>query len=101
MTLEVKIFENCLSGFIDGTPKYISWPNFVKIGRCEVPERLSGLPHKKLGLRTFCAKWADRPQNFLNVVTLDLSTYSYTEFGPNRLRYAGLIPERLIFRLQK
>jgi len=27
---------------------------------------------------------------------LDLSTY--TEFGPDRLHFAGLIPERLIFR---
>jgi len=25
----------------------------------------------------------------------------YTEFGPDRLRFAGLIPERLIFLAQK
>ena len=26
---------------------------------------------------------------------------TYTEFGPDRLRFAGLIPESLIFRLKK
>jgi len=36
----------------------------------------------------FCPKWADRAQNYLS---------TYTEFGPDRLRFAGLIPERLIF----
>jgi len=44
----------------------------------------------------------DRAQNFLNVVTpwgLDMSTS--VEFGPDRLRFAGLIPERLIFRPKK
>ena len=30
---------------------------------------------------------------------LDMSTY--TEFGPDRLRFVGLIPEWLIFRPQK
>ena len=43
----------------------------------------------------FCPKTADRAQNSLNVVTPDMSMY--TEFGPDRLRFAGLIPERLIF----
>jgi len=47
----------------------------------------------------FCPKWADRAQTFLNTVTLDMSTY--TEFGPDRLRFAGLILERLIFRPKK
>jgi len=42
----------------------------------------------------FWPKWADRAQNSLNVITLDLSTY--TEFGTDRLHFAGLIPERLI-----
>jgi len=44
-------FRKCLSGFIDGTPNYISRPNLVKIGRCEVAERSSGLPQKKLWRR--------------------------------------------------
>jgi len=47
----------------------------------------------------FCHKWADRPQNFLNVVTINLSTY--TKFGPDRQRFAGRIPQRLLFRPKK
>ena len=31
-----------VSGFRDGTPKYVSWPNMVKIGHCEVAEKSSG-----------------------------------------------------------
>ena len=62
--------------------------------------------HKKLALRgtrssqpPFCSKWADRAQNSLNVVTSWPNLY--TKFGPDRLRFAGLIPERLIFGTQK
>jgi len=68
------------------------------------PKGSRGLPNKKtLAPRDssqlpFWPKWADRSQNFLNVVTLDLSTSTYTEFGPDRLRFAGLILEKLIFR---
>ena len=47
MTSKVKIFEKCLCWFIDGIPNYVSWPNLVKIGRCEVAERSRGLPHTK------------------------------------------------------
>jgi len=43
-------------------------------------------------------KMSRSPQNSLNVV-FDVS--KYTEFGPDRLRFAGLIPERLIFRPKK
>jgi len=35
----------------------------------------------------------------LSLLVLDMSMY--TEFGPDRLRFAGLIPERLIFRPKK
>ena len=42
----------------------------------------------------FCPKWTDHAQNYL-----DMSTY--TEFGPDRLDFAGLIPVRLIFRPKK
>ena len=33
--------------------------------------------------------------------SLDLSVSTYTEFGPDRLRFIGLTPERLIFQLKK
>ena len=39
-------FRKWLSGFIDGTPNYVSWQNFVKIGCCEVAKKSAGLPHK-------------------------------------------------------
>jgi len=66
---------SCISWFIDGTPKYVSWPNLVKIGRCKVTERSHGLPIKKTrapqdsSQPPFSTKWADRAQNSLNVVT--------------------------------
>ena len=39
------------------------------------------------------------PKILWTLSPLDMSTY--TEFGPDRLHFAGLIPERLIFRPQK
>ena len=95
-----KHFQICFSGFCDGTPNYVSWSNLVKIGRCKVAERLHGLP-KKLGIcgtrpnRHFCQNgpivlkipWT------LSPVYMSMCT----NFGPDRLRFAGLIPERLIF----
>ena len=66
----------------------------MKIGHCEVPERSRAWFTKQKKLCSsqppFWQKWADRAQNSLNV-----------EFGPDRLRFAGLIPERLIFRHKK
>jgi len=56
------------------TELYVSWPNLMKIGRCEVAARSSGLPHRKKwaprdsSQPPFCPKSADRPQNSVNVV---------------------------------
>jgi len=47
----------------------------------------------------FCPKWADRDKIHWTLSPLDM--FTYTEFGLNRLRFAGLIQERLIFRPQK
>ena len=75
MTPKVIFFCNWHSGFCDSTPNYVSWPNLVKIGRWEVPERSRGLPNKKTraprdsSQPPFWPKWADRAQNSLNVVT--------------------------------
>ena len=74
MTPKVKIFENVFTDYILRiTPKYVSWPNLVKIGRCEVPERSRGLPNKKAPQDSsqlpFWPKWADGAQNSPNVVT--------------------------------
>ena len=40
-------FRKCLSRFLNGTQNYVSRPNLVKIVRCEVAKRSSGLPQKK------------------------------------------------------
>jgi len=104
MTPKVKIFES-ISGFIDGTSNYVSWPNFVKIGRCEVAERSRGLPNKKLGLRGtrpsphFGKNGPIAPKIPWTLSPFFLSTC--TEFSSDRLRFAGLIPERLFFSRPK
>jgi len=73
-------------------------------GRCEVAERSSGLPHKKLGFRGtrpnphFAQNGRIAPKIPWMLSPLYMSTY--TEYGPDRLRFAGLIPVRLIFRPQ-
>jgi len=75
MTPKVRMFENYLSRFLDGTASYVSWPNLVKIGHCKVAESSSGLPHKKnlcsAGLvpAPMLPKWADQAKNSLKVVT--------------------------------
>ena len=67
---ESENFRKCLSGFRDGTLKYVSRPNLITIGRCKVAERSRGLPNKKNRAQSpFCPKWADCAQNSLNVVT--------------------------------
>ena len=90
------------------TELYVSWPNLVKIGRCEVAEvaeRSSGLAHKKTraprdsSQPPFCPKWADRAKNSLNVVT-PWHVHVY-RIWPDRLRFVGLIPERLIVLARK
>jgi len=79
---------------------------FGKIGHCKVAKRSRGLPHKnKLALcgtrpsPHFVQNEPIAPKIPWTLSSLDMSTY--TEFGPDRLRFAGLIPERLIFRPKK
>jgi len=91
MTPKVKSFEKCLSGFCDWTPNYVSWPNLVKIGRCEVAERTSGIwirpTTQKVGLRGirpsphFAQNGLIAPKFPWTLSPLDMSTY--TEFGPD------------------
>jgi len=47
----------------------------------------------------FCYNFANRAQNFLNVFALDLCMHC--KFGLDWLRFAWVIPERLIFRTPK
>ena len=93
-----------LCRFRDGTPNYVLWPNLVKIGRCEVAERSSGLPQKSRAPRDsshphFAKNGPIVPKIPGTLSPLDMSTY--TEFGSDWLRFAGLIPERLTFWPQK
>ena len=96
---------SCISWFIDGTPKYVSWPNLVKSAVVKLPKGRMVYQSKKLGLRRTRPSPHFRQNGPIalkipwTLSPLDLSTN--TEFGPDRLRFAGLIPERLIFRPKK
>jgi len=102
MTAKLKIFEIV---FPDSSTEHrdtfhgqIYWKSAV----AKLPKRSSGLIHTEKNSRSAghlpkvgrsCPKFPDRCH------PLDVSTN--TEFGPDRLRFAGLIPERLIFRPKK
>jgi len=68
----------------------------------KLPKERMVYQRKKLGLRGtrpsphFGQNGSIAPKISWTLSPLDLSTC--TEFGPDRLRFAGLIPERLIFR---
>jgi len=71
--LKWKFSKMFFFGFRDGTPKYVSWPNLVEIGRCKLPKGRLVYHTKKPTLRgtrptpPFCPKWAYRAQNYLNM----------------------------------
>jgi len=75
---EWKLFINFCPKIRVSTTIYVSWPNLVKIGRCEVAEKSSGivvlLTNKKTPASGTCSSppfrphLADRAQNFMNVV---------------------------------
>ena len=77
---------------------HVSWPNLAKIGRCEVAEKSSGIADKKTGrLGHFLAPHfaplsRSRPKFRERCRPL---TCACTDFGPDRLRFAGLIPQRV------
>ena len=77
----------------------------MKIGRCKVAERSLDYHTKKLVLRKirpsphFAQNRPIAPEIPGALSPRDMSMY--TEFDPDRLRFAELIPERLIFRPKK
>jgi len=87
----------------EGTPLDLQLPHgkiviILQCNSCRVAERSSRLSHTKI----VPAKWADRafvPKIPWTLSPLDMSTY--TEFGPDQLHFARLIPERSIFRPKK
>ena len=89
-------FSKYFSGSSTG-PKYVLCPNLVEIGRCEVVERSSGLPHKKIALRGT----SPSPHFAQNKRSRQKFPESCHLLTCPRLRFAGLIAERLIFRTEK
>jgi len=86
MTPKVKIFENV-------------FPDFATLPKSLVYHTQKNRAARDSSQPPFCpklAKWTDRARMS---PLIDMSTY--TEFGPHRLRFAGLIPERLIFSAPK
>ena len=101
MTLKVKIFENV---FPDSSMRHQT--TFRDQIWWKVYERSRGLPNKKTRAPRdspqthFAQNGPLAPKISWTLSPLgDLSTY--TEFGPDRLRFPGLIPERLILRPKK
>jgi len=106
MTSKVKIFGNVFPDSATGHRAtfrdQIWWKSAVE----KLPKGpLDYHTQKKLGLRGtrpsphFTQNGPIAPEISRTLSPLDVSTY--TEFDPDRLRFAGLIPERLIFRPQK
>jgi len=95
----METFHKFLSKICVSPTIHVSWPNLAKIGRCEVAEKSSRIAHKKtpasgtLLSPPFRPHLTDRAHNFVNVSALDLCMC--TDFGPDRLWFAGLIPERV------
>jgi len=69
----------------------VSWPNLAKIGRCEVAEKSSRIVYKKLRRRGHFWAPISPPLSRSSPKFRDLCMC--TDFGPDRLRFAGLIPE--------
>ena len=102
MTPKVKIFENV---FPDSSTGH--WTTFCdqiwwKLVVAKLPKGRMVYQTKKVALRGtrpnphFGQNGPIAPKILWTLLPLDLSTY--TEFGLDRLRFAGLITERLIFR---
>jgi len=102
MTPKVKIFKNVFLDLSTGH-RYtfhgqIWWKSAVaKLPKGPLDYHPKTHAQRDSSLPPFCPKWADLAQNFVNVVTPWRVHTTYTEFGPDQLRFAGFIPERLIF----
>jgi len=105
MTAKVKSIENVFTDSSTGHRATFSDQIWWKSTVAKFPEGRVVYQTKKLGLRGtrpspyFGQNGLIAPKSFWTLSTIDLSTF--TEFGPHRLRFAGLIPEILIFRPKK
>jgi len=106
MTPKVNIFEKVFPDSSAGHRTTFCCQIWWKSAVAKLPKgRLDYHTNKKLGLRGtrpsphFAQNGPIAPKIPWTLSLLDLSTY--TEFCPDKLRFAGLIPERLIFRTEK
>ena len=109
MTPKLNIFESVFRDFLTGHRStfrdQIWWKSVVaKLPKGRIvyqTKKTRAPPPRDSTQPPFCSKWADRAQTSLDVIILDKCPCTYTEFGLDRLRFAGLFPKRLIFSPQK
>jgi len=105
MTPKVKIFENDFPNSSTGHQTTFRDQIWWKSAVAKLPKGRVVYQTEKLGLRGtsasphFGQNGPITPKIPWKLSPLYMSTY--TEFCPDRLRFAGLIPERLIFRPKK
>ena len=88
-------FRKSLSKICPSTAIHVSWTNLAKIGLCEVAEKSSHVADKKnSGVEPRISAQLGA-QNFVDVVGPGQDLRMCTDFGPDRLRFAGLILERV------
>jgi len=101
MTPKVKIFKNVFPDSATGHRSTFRDQIWWKSAVAKLPKGRVDYHTKKRGNRPsphFAQNGPIAPKIPWTLTPLDMSTY--TEFDPDRLRFAGLIPERLIFRLK-
>jgi len=102
MTPKVIIFENVFPGSATGHRNTFRNQIWWKSAVAKLPKGRMVYHTKKLSLHRNCPSpdfarnGSIVPKITWTLSPLDMSTC--TEFGPDRLRFAGLIPKRLIFR---
>ena len=105
MTPKVKIFEIVFSDSSTGRRSTFRDQIWWKSAVVKLPKGRVDYHTEKRALRGtrpsphFAQNGPIAPKTAWTLSLLDLCTC--TEFGPDRLRFAGLIPERLIFSAQK
>jgi len=105
MTPKVKIFQNVFQDFLTGHQSTFCDQIWWKSAVVKLPKGCVDYHTKKLGLHgTGPSSHFAQNGRIAAKIPWTLSPFNawtYTEFGPDRLHFAGLILERLIFLAQK
>jgi len=103
MTPKVKIFENAFSDSAIGHRNTFCDQIWWKLGVAKLLKGRLVYQTKKIGLHGLVPApiLAEMGRSRPKFPERCHPSTTYTEFGPDRLRFAGLIPERLIFRPKK